>query len=275
MPVKNTRGFTIVELLVVIAVLGLIASIILVATKDSRERAEITATFQHAASVHHLLGSDLAGEWKFDDGLNRGKDTSGDGNNLTIVQLASFVPSFLSQAGDAFKCIDFLCQLSGSTPSSTSLNLGGGDITIVAWIRRDSDILTSLNIFYYGLLLDLFSKYNFARESNSKISMKIGLNSAVSSEKVLILNKWHFVAGTYNNTTKWLTIYINGNQDKTQQMSALPDDWKKSSESAWAGTGAQGATVDEIRVYRRALTSFQIQQLYAEGLERHRELAEK
>ena len=94
---SKNRAFTLIELLVVISIIGLLSSIVSVATKGVRDKARIAKSLQFDSSIKHAQGDSLIGEWTFDvmDGSTIVKDTSGnnkDGflqNNAQITQNSS------------------------------------------------------------------------------------------------------------------------------------------------------------------------------------------
>jgi len=97
--------------------------------------------------------------------------------------------------------------------TSTSLELQGStDLTIEAWIYP-----TAFN--FLGAIVSKGGSgesYRLAASSNGKLSFTIASQwsnwTLESSDNALILNEWQHVAGTYDGTTKVLTIYVNGVQ---------------------------------------------------------------
>ena len=64
------RAFTLIEILVVIAIIGILASIVTVVSFEVREKARIAAALQFSSTVHNTLGAYLVGEWRFEEGGN-------------------------------------------------------------------------------------------------------------------------------------------------------------------------------------------------------------
>ena len=75
---RKQSAFTLVELLVVVAVLALLASIVFSNLTGAREQAKISNALSFQSNMHNLLGADLVGWWKFDESLN---DISGYNNH--------------------------------------------------------------------------------------------------------------------------------------------------------------------------------------------------
>jgi prepilin-type N-terminal cleavage/methylation domain-containing protein len=82
---NKQKGFTLIELMVDIAIVGLLSSVILVATKGSTDKANIAKTMQWSRSIESLLGPYAVGIWNFDEGSGTTvSDLSGYGNDGAI-----------------------------------------------------------------------------------------------------------------------------------------------------------------------------------------------
>lgn len=91
---KKEKSFTLIELMVVIAIIGLLSSIIFVSLSNARQKAKIATSLTFSSQVQNLIGIESVGEWSFNGNLN---DTfSGYGNNGTWMGGGS--PSYVESA---------------------------------------------------------------------------------------------------------------------------------------------------------------------------------
>lgn len=65
---RQGKGFTLVELLVAIAILGILAALVFLSTQDAREQARVASLLTFNSQVIHALGAHCAGVWNFDEG---------------------------------------------------------------------------------------------------------------------------------------------------------------------------------------------------------------
>jgi len=219
---KNSKkGFTVLELAVVIAIFGLLASIVLIAVRGSKERAEIASKLQTAASFHHILAGSLVGEWKFNEGSGTVvADTSGNGNNATASNCA-----WVDGAAPALgKALDF----NGSTSvvktdtANSSLNLAGKSVTISAWVKFDFNSLQqgsgyrSIYDYNTSLTAGRYTLYKSGAEGSdtvgNKLHMRIG-NRYINGNTAFSAEKWYFLVGTWDNSKKIITVYVDGKKD--------------------------------------------------------------
>jgi len=259
---KN-KSFTLIELLVVIAIIGLLASIVMVSVGLAREKARIAAGQRFASQLDHSL--EAVGSWRFDGNL---LDGSGYGNDGTLTCLGASC-----WETDMTKCMQGQCL---TFNGDDLINCGNGaslnitkKITISAWIYPKSTntgtIVAKNGPYYLGF-------------SNSKIASGIytGIWTWLNGNTTISLNAWSHLAITYNSSL--IKVYLNGKEDGSTPKNG---DMIISGDSVRIGWGAPGfnnyfnGLIDEVRIYNQSLTSAQIEKIFVQGLERHRNLAIK
>jgi len=282
---KNSmkKSFTLIELLVVIAIIGLLASIVLVSISSVREKAKKTAGLQFESSLLNGLGDELVGAWEFDDKKSPVTDYSGNGNNGIIH-------------GATYKCVSSNSD-KDITPSGKGcsmyfdgrsyIDLGNnsqlqvtGDVTVSFWAYPTSYHTARRNPICkaYG------GEFCMTMEKDGSIHMYYGTSGKNSGpytcttwpKGTLHNNKWIYIAWTKDVKKKKTIAYVNGKivaeTDCRSYCITKPSD-----NNLYIGKGYTSnfkGYIDNVRIYSRALTSAEIQQLYAEGLKTHR-LAEK
>ena len=279
------HGFTLIELLIVIAVLGILTVGVLIALNVTGTigKTNLAKVKTFAASVENDLSINQVGKWSFEDFANPGKDTSGYGNNATNNE-ATWQTA--EECGLGFGgCLQFDGENSYLEAAS---QFGDQDFkttpfTIALWVNPSA--MSSLYpLIYIGntdtnkFTLQLLIRNN----PDSPIFVNwhrgaspVGRVDIRSTALLLPQNAWSHIVITHNGTEPSITsskIYFNGNNVKV----AL--DY-----GSWGFTkvnivriGAGGSLneffpgrIDEVAIYKEALTSYQIQQLYAQGLPRH------
>ena len=268
---SNKKGFTLVELLLVISIISLLSSIVLTSTRGVRERAIIARKMQQAGPFHRMLGVGLVGEWRFDGNYH---DTSGNGNSFTFNPGNTlFVDSFHPTFNRAVRIPTSNYLARHHTLASNPLNLGGRDVSIATWIRLDQNCNLFCYIFGFRLnFADEGGYYLARRQGTDFIFMKIGnyhSNNLGGRTRNLERGIWYFIVGTYNHKNKNLSIYVDAEKDVNQDLSALPSFiWTPSTSSQnhiYAGMYI-GASLDDLRVYNEALTEAQVRKMYAEEI---------
>jgi hypothetical protein len=152
-------------------------------------------------------------------------------------------------------------------PHSASLSISG-PITILVWVY-----LTRLNVDQ-KILHKQSPGYKLCIYTNNKVEFEIRdpteqyhLNRDVPGGTVLELNRWYFVGGSWNGTE--IRSIVNGAFERpfsyTGAMGTTTNDLGIGVEYNWTSRFFNGL-IDEVRIYEEALTTSQIQQLYAQGL---------
>ena len=79
-------------------------------------------------------------------------------------------------------------------------------------------------------------------------------------------NRWHYVVGVRNGSIA--KLYIDGKLEDSTQLSGTPDmsaAYNLTIGSDWNGYFPYNGSIDDVRIYNRALSATEVQQLYNMG----------
>jgi prepilin-type N-terminal cleavage/methylation domain-containing protein len=275
----NQRAFTLVEILVVIAVIGLLSSIIFATTAGSREQAQIAKTLQWSRNIQSLLGADAVGIWNLDEDPAVHDtviaDLSGWGNNGTLKTsdgaTNKSVPGVVNNALSFDGVNDYVDAGSGIS------NLGTGDATFEAWIYPTDLSIINQSVADNADGTDGF-RFHIVKSADDNVFYFVrgyAFASSVNSNAVLTENQWnHIVAVVKGGTTDMVYLYHDGVSAGSGTL--VDSDTLSSIDPAYigyrphAGSGAHyfNGLIDEVRIYATSLTSAQIKSQYYAGLDK-------
>jgi prepilin-type N-terminal cleavage/methylation domain-containing protein len=273
------KAFTLVELLVVVAVLALLASIVFSNLSGAREQAKISNALSFQSNTHNLLGADLVGWWNFDEGSGSvAKDSSGYGNDGTIVG-ATRVDGVPGTGG---KALGFNGSGNYVQILTNEFPIGRKERTVAAWIKTSNGGGSRGIILSYGSDVD-GGIFNFEINHWQGGQGTFGVhfyNSAIwTKDKVIEDGNWYHLIVTIpeNARDNNALLYLNG--EKMNTLSYNSDIEINTQDSnvqiAKRITGSQyfNGLIDDVRVYSRAITAQEVQTLYAQTKSRY--LSEK
>ena len=276
---KNTIGFSLIELMIVISIIGLLASLVTVSVRHARERAEIAQTLMWASDMHSLYGANCVGEWRFDEGIgklnteaNDGdevRDMTGNGNTGIIHGNPIWVAGVDGNSALQFDGVNDYVEI----PSNQTLNPGSSNFSIEVWFKLKSVGRINASIVYNkenlyeasagGGYFTYAWRPHWAWDGGTSFPVQVG--------------KWYHAAIVYNHSEQ--DVYENG---KLVYSRAQTGDM--GSDTNALRIGARGApnspssffpgTIDNLRVYNEALTAERIRKDYLVGLKNHRDLVE-
>ena len=249
------QGFTVVELLIVFAIIVLLSTIILINIINQREKARVTGVLQSAASIYHNLGAYIIGEWKFEDNSD---DSSGNENHGTPTDIGYDLNPVSSELG---KTADF-------NGASSKVDTGPDFIetsalTICAWIYPEGWGESNS-----GRIIDN-GKVIFALTAGSKLSFSSdGGSTTITSGADIILNKWRFVCVARNSAGNEVNFYVDAIlSGSANQDSGIPV--LGTTNVIIGNNNIQNSTfngkIDEVRIYKETLILDQIKKNYIEG----------
>ncbi len=250
------RGFTLIEILVVISVVALLASILLVSLNNSRARAKKAAGLVFITHSTRALFADATILYDFDDsGGSIVQDGTTFGNNGTLANGA------VRQAGHTGNAV-YLDGLDDSVNLTTAYLPNHDNFTVGAWFNLDPNSTAVFPPIFGNYQSVPFLGYYQAGHSFTHMRQYNGgfeiIYWSVASLPSLADGVWHHIFLTVNQSTTPRTaeVYLDGESLGKKNLSgtegythgngALMRIGRDYSES-WKGL------IDDVAVYRRAL----------------------
>lgn len=199
---SKQKGFTIVELLIVIVVIGILAAITIVAYNGIQDRARLTAGISFAAQMKKKHFLDMTGYWQLDEcSGSEAKSQDASSAHGTIVGTGQ-VWSSDTPTGEGCSL-----QLSGSARITTPATLGASYYFKSAWVKFTScsgnnNIISSPDSD--GTDAPLYAPGCRVRAGHS------GNYSRILSPNTLTTGKWYHIAVEYDNGT--FTLFEDGKE---------------------------------------------------------------
>lgn len=204
---NKSPGFTIVELLIVIVVIGILAAMTIVAFNGIQERARLSSAKAFAAQLEKKHLMDAEGLWSFNE-------CSGNSVSNRSDKATSDVAGTLAWSTDTPSGSGCAAQFNGSTRIRTSADLSAGGSSYdyylkAAWVKVSScannNVISSPDDIN-GQDSPFWLPNCTVRAGHN------GTYSRIISDETLKLNTWHHIATEFDNGT--YRLYIDGKRVK-------------------------------------------------------------
>lgn len=220
----NSRGFTLLELLIVIVIIGILTGIVVPSLTSGRERAEIAKGKEFEGSLIRQYAANTGFLLKFDDSTNPGFDSfssfapitySPGGGQVLGTETPNQSAGAVNFDGSSTDYIRLLVSSGSTLATSTD---PGNIIGFACWFKANglppgtSDgYILYRDGFHMGLnyrLSDGILQGRFWSSTNTQTVLTSGVN--VND------GKWHHLALIINDQEKKATLYHNGKDVVTQ-----------------------------------------------------------
>lgn len=267
---KGNGGFSLIELLVVVAIVALLSSTIFASTRNVRERARITRAQAFASTLDHTLGGEAVGAWTLDEGSGTSVfDSKGPGYVGTLYNSEVFSTDTPMAIGSSLALNGINQYIDVANRSDGRLKYTGGELTLSAWVKPDPSDNT------IGYIISKpwngSGQYNYWLRRNADGTLLFQLYGAstyqLQTTAKVPAGKWSHVAASVDSNAK-VTIYIDGYVVASGSHSIVS--WTPPSGDtslalaigtyypyqSWAGNTAYSfyGLIDEPRLYVAALT---------------------
>ncbi len=253
---NNTKGFTLLEVMISILVIGIIASIVIVNNMDaSKGKADMAKLKSQWVINEGKYVEKLVGKWSFDEGSGTAaNDSSTFGRNGTIVG------AVWKDAGDCIegKCLEF----NGSSRYITLPTIDiSNTISVSAWayssnfnqngfIVGKNPVNTQWELFFEGQ----YVRWRGGAPTNNNVSCPKPED-----------NKWHYFVGVQNGTSA--SLYVDGKMcASSSSVVAIGNGTGSVEIGRFSSNYYFNGRIDEVSIYNSVMTLSEIRGNYVAGL---------
>ncbi len=268
----STNGFTLIEMLVVVAIIGILASVVTIAVSTISRKAIVARAQVFDTTLYHTFGSDSLAVWNFDDGYFAPTSTSAlaidDSEYHNDLTMANDPTVLWASSSDAYKGQSALVVKGGivDAPASTTIphfNLSDGSVSF--WLNlktpsgsgifcNNGDITT----FAQFCILDTGTTGKFIEADWD--GGGIGKHVETDLNPKDYLGVWTHVAVSWDipqgETTGTIHIYINGKDVASSSEYTAASDFASPYPVCIGGDCHEDniiGSLDEMRVYSHSI----------------------
>lgn len=271
---RLSRGFTLVELLVVISIISLLSSVVLASLNTAREKARLGAGQHFAAQVDHVAGEQSVGIWDLNECTGTAaNDRSGFGNNGALINGALWSSDTPSGSGCSVS-FDGVNDAINLSTSSSLRDVATGSFTVSAWVKSsDTSSRGCILCSYSGG--GTLAQFNFELYNTNNGRMRYyhagptGGDDQYGTIGNLQDGRWHHVVMVRDKGTGQGIIYVDGILDRKFTYAAA-DGQVYASNNFYIGSDnrltadiTHNGLIDDVRLFAKSLTASAVKALYA------------
>ncbi len=256
------NGFTLLELLVVIAIIGVLASVVLVSFPSATKKARLGNALHFSDNLRGSLQQDMVAWGKVDETSGSvAKDAWWNQLNGAVVG-ATWTTEGIKNGALSFDGNDYV-----SVPDSIFLSPSQA-ITIELWVKTT---WTGTGHLIYKYDASPYPGFGLYKDGTTDFRLWAGGTSWVYCYKNIADGDWHHLVGTAEKGGQ-KKVYFDSKLCGQDSVGTSGFDSVLNLYAPY--TGFIGL-IDDVQIYSAALPQAAIQQLYAEGLATHQDLAIK
>lgn len=271
---QNNLGFTLLELLVVVSIIGLLASVFVFGYSGWTEKARLANAESFSQSVRSAMGAYSIASWNLNDTGAVIADESGSGNDCSLTGGGNGAEGIFETA------VDFIGSnyINCSNTKATQIT---GTMTLSFWAKPSSVALPARQ---NPICKSYGGEFCLTMETGGSLSYyhgSCGGNCSpylgMSLPSVFVNDAWVHVLIVRDNTARTLKGYKNGTL-VAQRTWTSDYDPKASSLNLYIARGYVNyfrGVIDDVRIFSEAFTIAQVEQLYLAGLNEHENVKDK
>lgn len=260
----SRRAFTLVELLVVVAIIGLLSSVAVVTMGSARDKARMASALQFESQTYRALGAEAVGTWSFDDATGSvASDGTGLGRNGTVVG-ATWSSDTPTGRGSSLSFDGVNDYVNLGMASNTEISQ---QVTFSAWVKNESN--SAGGVISKGLVNSAEVTLGFGY---SNPLLLIARGSHFSNQLIYpwtgaLASGWHHVAMTVG--PGGMRLYVDGKTVAQSTNTAIANNTEPFQIGYHGASYFLHGLIDDAKIYGSSLSAEQIRKFYAEGRASH------